>query len=71
MELRIVLRKINNNKLREYDKDYMKITFSSDYDIPLNKELYFSTITVVIRNIFEKDGQYYPQIFLDGCLYEV
>ena len=49
----------------------MKIKFNSDDDIPLNKELYFLTITVIVRNIFVKDGQYYPQIFLDQCLYEV
>ena len=55
----------------EYDKDYMKIIFNSDDDIPLNKVLNFPTITVMIRNIFEKDGKYYPQIFLDECLYEV
>ena len=55
----------------EYDKDYMKIKFNSDDDIPLNKVLNFPTITVIIRNIFEKDGKCYPQIFLDECLYEV
>ena len=57
------IRKINNSELREYDKDYMKIKFNSDDDILLNKELYFPTITVTIRNIFEKDGKYYPPIF--------
>ena len=49
----------------------MKIKFNSDDDIPLNKQFYFPTITVIIRNIFEKDGKYYPQWFLDECLYEV
>ena len=49
----------------------MKIKFNSDYDIPLNKQLYFPTITVIIRNIFGKDGKYYPQSFLGKCLYEV
>ena len=55
----------------EYDKDYMKIKFNSDDDIPLNKQLYLPTITVIIRNIFEKDRKYYPQSFLDEYLYEV
>ena len=59
--------KINNSTLGEYDKDYMKIKFNSDDDIPLNKVLNFSTVTVIIRNIFEKDGKYYPQSFLDEC----
>ena len=65
------IEKINNNKLGEYDKDYMKIKFNSDDDVSLNKVLNFPTITVSIRNIFEKDGKYYPQSFLDECLYEV
>ena len=65
------IEKINNNKLGEYDKDYMKIKFNSDDDVLLNKELYFPTITVIIRNIFEKDGKYFPQIFLGECLNEV
>ena len=63
--------KINNSELGEYDKDYMKIKSNSDDDIPLNKQLNFPTITVIIRNIFQKDGKYYPQSFLDECLYEV
>ena len=71
MELKTVLKKINNTELREYDKDYMKIKFNSDDNIPLNKQLNFPTITVIIRNIFEKDDRYYPNIFLDKCLYEV
>ena len=71
MELKTVLKKINNSELGEYDKDYMKIKFNPDDDIPLNKQLNFPIITVIIRNVFEKDGKYYPQIFLDECLHEV
>ena len=64
------IKKIDNSK-GEYDKDYMKIQFNSDDDIPLNKRLNIMTITVVITFIFKKDGKYYPQCFLDKCLYEV
>ena len=46
----------------EYDKDYMKIKFDSDDDLPLNKVVKFYDLTVIIRSIFEKDGKYYPQI---------
>ena len=55
--------KINGSDLGEYDKDFMKIKFNSDNGIPLNKQLYFLTITVTIRNIFEEDGKYYPHLF--------
>ena len=55
-------KKINDND-SEHNKDFMKYKFNTDDEIPLNKQLYFFTITVVIRNIFEKDGKYYPQYF--------
>ena len=45
----------------------MKIKFNSDDDLRLNKILKFHILTIIIRNIFEKDGKYYPQIFLDDC----
>ena len=53
MELNIISKKINNNK-SEYDKDYRKIKFNTDDDIPLNKQLYFPTITVIIINVLKK-----------------
>ena len=63
--------RVNNSELGEQDKDYMEIKFKSDDDIPLNKVLNFPAITVIISNIFEKDGKYYPPIFLDERFYEV
>ena len=49
----------------------MKIKFNTDDNIALNKITYFPTITVIIRSITKKDDKYYPQLFLDDCLYEV
>ena len=49
----------------------MKIKFDSDDKLPLNKILKSCVLTIIIRNIFEKDDKYYPQIFLDDCLYEI
>ena len=69
MGLKTVLKKISDND-GEYEKDFMKIKFNTDDDIPLNKQLNFLSITVIIRNIFEKDGKYHPQISLGECLYE-
>ena len=65
------IKKINNDSVGEYGKDYMKIKFDSDDNLPLNKILKFRILTIINRNIFEKDGKYYPQIFLDDCLYEI
>ena len=49
----------------------MKIKFNSDDNLPLNNMMKFRVLTIIIRNIFEEDDKYYPQIFLDDCLYEI
>ena len=48
----------------------MKIKFDSDDNLLLDQRLKFSVLTIIIRSFFEKDGKYYPQIFLYDCLYE-
>ena len=65
------IKKINNSSVGEYAKDYMKIIFDSDDNLPLNKILKFRVLAIIIRTIFEKDGKYYPQIFPDDSLYEI
>ena len=49
----------------------MKIKFNTDDNILLNKIIYFSTITIIIRSVRQKDGKYYPQLFLDECLHQI
>ena len=51
------IEKINNNKSGEYEKDNMKIKFSSDDKLPLNKQLKFLSVTICIRSVFEEDGE--------------
>ena len=55
----------------EYDKDFMKIKFSSDDNLPLNKTLKLHNITIVIRSVFVKHGKIYPRVYLEECLYEL
>ena len=55
----------------DYEKDYMKIKFNSDDDLPLNKPLKFHGMTIIIRSFFEEDGKPYQQVFLDDTLYEL
>ena len=55
----------------DYEKDYMKIKFNSEDDLPLNKPLKFHNMTNIIRSVFEEDGTLYPQVFLDDTLYEL
>ena len=67
-----IIKKINGcNQPIKYDDNYMKIKFNTDDNIPLNKIIYFPTITIIIRSVTKKDDKYYPQLFLDDCLYEV
>ena len=67
-----IIKKINDySQPIKYDDNYMKIKFSTDDNIPLNKIIYLPTITITIRCITKKDSKYYPQIFLDDCLYQV
>ena len=51
------------NKLGEHGKDFMKIKFNSDDNLPLNKTLNLHNITIIIRSVFEEDGTYYPKVF--------
>ena len=55
----------------KYDDNYMKIKFSTDDNISLNKIINLPTITIIIRSVTQKNNKYYPQIFLDECLYQV
>ena len=66
-----IIKKINDyGQPIKYDDNYIKIKVNTDDNIPLNKIIYFPTITIII-SITKKDDKYYPQLFLDDCLYEV
>ena len=59
----------NGGKKNYYEKDYMKIKFNSDDDLPSNKPLKFHMMTIIIRSVFEEDGKLYLQVFLDDTLF--
>ena len=60
-----------NDKIGEYGKDFMRIKFNSYDNLPLNKTLQIHNMTIVITSGFQKNDKYYPQGFLDECLYEL
>ena len=70
MELETKSKKISGNEC-DYEKDYMKIKFNSDDNLPLNKPLKFHNMIITIRSVFEEDRKIYPQVFLDNTLYEL
>ena len=55
----------------EYEKNFMKIKFNSDNNFPLYKMLKLHVLSVIVRSVLEDDDKYYPQVFLNECLYEV
>ena len=52
-------------------KDFMEIKFNTNDNLPLNKPLKLHLLTIIVRCIFEEDGKFYPQLYLDDCLYEL
>ena len=57
-----LIKKIDN-KPSKYGKDYMKIKFNPDGNLPLIKLLKFHNLTITVRSVFKEDNKYYPQIF--------
>ena len=55
----------------DYDEKYMKTKFYSDDNLPLNKTIEIPMVTIIIRAIFLENNQYYPQAFVDECLYKI
>ena len=50
-------------------KDYDKFRFNSDIDLPLNTITEFRSLLINASCVIEKDNEYYPEIYLDECLY--
>ena len=49
----------------------MKLKFNSDDDLSLNKILKLHNLTIIVRSVFQEDGKYHRQVFLDECSYEL
>ena len=59
------------NKEVNFISDYDEIKFLSEDSLPLNKLIYFPTLTVVIRCVFKQNGVFYLQDYLDDYLYQI
>ena len=64
------IEKLSNEEVK-LDSDYDKIKFVTDDSLPLGKLVYFPSLTVIIRCVFNKGEVYYPQVYLDDCLYQI
>ena len=62
---------INGGKEFSYEKSYARIGVNTDDNIPLNKQLKFPILTIIIIRVFQNGKILDPQIYLDECLYEL
>ena len=63
-EIKYHIQTINAGKSGEYDKNYMKIKFNSDDDLPLNKILELHMLTIIVRSVFWRRWEILPTGFL-------
>ena len=60
----------NMGGIVQYNKDYMKITFEGNDNLPIDNTINMHQVTIIIRSVFAQIGKFYPQLFLDDALYE-
>ena len=55
---------INDSEPIKYKKDFIKIRFESDDDLPLGKILSIPSMIIVAKSVFQKDNKYYSKVYL-------
>ena len=55
--------KINGGKPIKYKKDFMRVKFKSNDNLPLDKMLSISNLIIVLGSVLQKDNKYYPQVY--------
>ena len=50
-------------------KDYDKFRFNSNIDLLLNTTIEFRSLVINVSCVIEENNEYYPEIYLDECLY--
>ena len=58
------IKNINDGEWK-YGKDLTKIKLDTNDDLPLNKPLNLHIVTIIVRSVFEDEGKFYPQVYLD------
>ena len=56
----------SSNKIKEYNK----LRFNFNVDLILDMLIEFRALVIIFNCVIEKDGKYYPEIYLDECLYD-
>ena len=62
---------INGGEKMYYEKHYARAGVNTDDDKPLNKKLRFSSLSIIIRCVFQNGKKLCPKVYLDECFYEL
>ena len=62
---------VNGGERVEYGKDFSKIRFESNDDLPMDKPIKLHLLKIITRCVFNEGGKFHLQIFLDDALYEL
>ena len=71
LELYQKLKRLMGEKKLFYEKNYARIAINTDDNLPLNKQLKFPMLTIIITCVLQKGEKLHTQIYLDECLYEI
>ena len=66
---KLIENKITSNNFSNKIKDYDKLRFNSGIDLPLDTLIEFRALVINVSCVNEKDNEYYPEFYLDECLY--
>ena len=69
-EIKNQIETISGNKPIKHGRDFLKIRFESNDDLPLGKILSIPVCIIAVASVFQENNNYYPQVFLHECLYE-
>ena len=61
----------NAGGIVQYDKDYMKIKFESNDNLPTDNIINMHQVIIIIRSFFAQNDKFYLQLFLDDALCEL
>ena len=61
----------NTGGVVQYDKDYTRIKFESNDNLPTDNIVNIHLVRIIIRSVFAQNGKFYPRLFLDNALYKL
>ena len=66
---KFIKNKIASSNSRNKIKEYNKLRFNSNVDLPFDRLTEFRALVININCVIEKDGEYYPETYLNECSY--